>query len=66
VRTILRGRILRVQSNDSPLAFVTLELRGGDKLVAAITRLAFDELGLAADAEVYALVKSVALDERAL
>jgi molybdate transport system ATP-binding protein len=66
VRTILRGRILRVQSNGSPLAFVTLELMGSEKLVAAITRLAFDELGLAVGAEVHALVKSVALDERAL
>lgn len=66
VRTILRGRIVKIDANGGALAFVTLELIGGEKLVAAVTRLALDELGLAGGAEVYALVKSVALDERAL
>jgi molybdate transport system ATP-binding protein len=66
VRTILRGRIVKIDSNGGPLAFVTLELVGGEKLVAAVTRLALDELGLAKGAEAFALVKSVALDERAL
>jgi molybdate transport system ATP-binding protein len=66
VRTILRGRIAKIDVNGSPLAFVTLELAGGDKLVAAVTRLALDELGLAKGSDVFALVKSVALDERAL
>lgn len=66
VRTILRGRIVKIDASESPLAFVRLELVGGDPLVAAVTRLALDELGLAVGAEVFALVKSVALDERAL
>lgn len=66
VRTILRGRIIKIDATESPLAFVTLELVGGEKLVAAVTRLALAELELAAGAEVFALVKSVALDERAL
>ncbi len=66
VRTILRGTIAKIDANGSPLAFVTLELAGGDKLVAAVTRLALDELGLAKGSEVFALVKSVALDERSL
>lgn len=66
VRTILRGRIEKVDANGGALAFVTLALVGGDRLVAAVTRLALDELGLQTGAEVFALVKSVALDERAL
>lgn len=66
MRTILRGRIARIDATESALAFVTLELVGGEKLVAAVTRLALEELGLAIGAEVFALVKSVALDERAL
>jgi len=66
VRTILRGRIAKIDATESPLAFVTLDLVGGEKLVAAVTRLALDELELAAGVGVFALVKSVALDERAL
>jgi molybdate transport system ATP-binding protein len=66
VRTILRGRIAKVDANGGALAFVTLQLPGGEMLVAAVTRLALDELGLAKGAEAFALVKSVALDERAL
>jgi molybdate transport system ATP-binding protein len=66
VRTILRGKIVKIDADDSPLAFVVLELIGGEKLTAAITRLALDELGLAVDDSVFALVKSVALDERGI
>jgi molybdate transport system ATP-binding protein len=66
VRTILRGRIVKIDANDSPLAFVVLELIGGERLTAAITRLALDELGLVVDENVFALVKSVALDERGM
>jgi molybdate transport system ATP-binding protein len=66
VRTILRGRIEKIDATDSALAFVTLTLVGGDRLVSAITRLALDELRLTVGADVFALVKSVALDERGL
>lgn len=62
MRTILSGRIDKIDANGGALAFVTLSLAGGDRLVAAVTRLALDELGLAPGAEVFALVKSVALD----
>lgn len=65
-RTILRGRVTRIDANESPFAFVTVALIGGEPLIAAVTRLAIDELGLAAGANVFALVKSVALDERTL
>jgi molybdate transport system ATP-binding protein len=66
VRTVLRGRVAKIDMNGSPLAFVTLELAGGDRLVAAVTRLALDELGLTQGSDVFALVKAVALDERSL
>jgi len=66
MRTILRGRVAAIDVNSNALAFVTLDLTGGDKLVAAVTRLAVDELALAQGSEVFALVKSVALDERGL
>jgi molybdate transport system ATP-binding protein len=66
VRTILRGRIAKIDATDSPLAFVTLELAGGERLTAAVTRLALDELGLAVGLDIFALVKAVALDERGL
>ncbi|MBI5013010.1 MAG: molybdenum ABC transporter ATP-binding protein [Methylocystis sp.] len=66
VRTILRGRIEKIDATESALAFVTLTPVGGDRLVSAITRLALDELRLTVGADVFALVKSVALDERGL
>jgi len=64
VRTMLRGRLIKIDANDSPFAFATVELVGGERLIAAATRLAMDELGLKAGDDVFALVKSVALDER--
>jgi molybdate transport system ATP-binding protein len=66
MRTILRGRIEKIDATESAHAFVTLRLAGGEALVAAVTRLALAEMKLAVGAEVFALVKSVALDERAL
>ena len=64
VRTILQGRIEKIDAKGGALAFVTLTLAGGDRLVAAVTRLALDTLGLAPGDPVYALVKSVTLDGR--
>ncbi len=66
VRTMLRGRLIKIDANDSPFAFAAVELVGGERLIAAVTRLAMDELGLRVGDEVFALVKAVALDEREL
>ena len=66
LRSALRGRIVAIDANATALAFVTLDLAGGDRLIAAVTRLAIAELGLQVDDEAYALVKSVALDERGM
>jgi len=64
IRTILRGKVSGVAAGKGPLAMVSIELEGGDNLYASLTRLAVDALQIAARAEVYCLVKAVALDER--
>jgi molybdate transport system ATP-binding protein len=43
-----------------------MTLPGGDRLVALATRLAVEELSLRCGDQVFALVKTVALDERAV
>ncbi len=64
VRTLLTGRVLRVETDDGPFALITVELTGGDRLYAYATRLAVDSLGLDTDDRVTALVKAVSIDER--
>lgn len=65
-RTVLVGTIRAIDADDGPTARVDLELRGGDRLVALVTRRAIDDLALDAGDEVFAMVKATALDERAL
>jgi molybdate transport system ATP-binding protein len=64
IRTVLKGRIARVAGGKGPLALATVELPDGETLYASLTRMAADELHLAPGADVFALVKAVALDER--
>jgi molybdate transport system ATP-binding protein len=64
IRTLLRGKVTKIAVTKGPLALASVELVGGDKLFASLTRKAADELHLAPGCEVYALVKAVALDER--
>jgi len=64
VRTSLAGTIARIESGDGPLAAVTIDLLGHGQLVALATRKAIDDLKLADGAQVFALIKTVALDER--
>lgn len=66
LRSQLKGKVAAIDANSSPLAFVTLDLFGGDRLIAAATRLAIAELGLQVGDQAFALVKSVALDERGM
>ncbi len=61
---ILPGRIVEVSTYDGP--FVELRVDAGAVLTARVTRKSFDELGLAAGREVFLLIKTVALDRRAL
>jgi molybdate transport system ATP-binding protein len=65
-RTVLRGTIRAIERDDSPLARVEIALRGQGRLVALVTRHSVDELALDAGDEIFAMVKAVALDDRAL
>jgi molybdate transport system ATP-binding protein len=66
VRTVLEGRVAAIATGAGPSGVVTVELKGGDRLAAHVTRHAIADLGLAAGSEVFALVKSVSIDERGL
>jgi molybdate transport system ATP-binding protein len=66
IRTVLEGKIVAIDEDAGPLAFVQLDMTGGDRLTAAVTRLSVAEMNLMVGGEVFALVKSVALDEREL
>jgi molybdate transport system ATP-binding protein len=63
VRSTLRGRISSIETA-GPLATVEIALEGEGHLFAMATRRALDDLGLEPGRQVFALVKSVALDER--
>jgi molybdate transport system ATP-binding protein len=65
-RTTLAGTVESIESDDGPLAGVAIDLDGHGRLFALATRKAIDELKLARGERVFALVKSVALDERAV
>jgi molybdate transport system ATP-binding protein len=66
VRTILAGTVAAIESENGPLAAVTVDLKGGAHLVALATRMAVDELKLRRGDPVFALIKTVALDERSV
>jgi molybdate transport system ATP-binding protein len=66
VRTTLSGTVAGIDSDDGPIAGVSIALDGQGRLYALATRKAIDELGLALGDRVFALVKTVALDERAV
>jgi molybdate transport system ATP-binding protein len=64
VRTVLEGRVQSVVAGAGPSAIVTVELKGGDRIAAFVTRHAIADLGLAEGRDVFALVKAVSIDER--
>lgn len=64
IRTVLEATVAGIARDSRPLAAVSLALRGGGHLTALATRKAMDELRLSAGDPVFALVKTVALDER--
>ncbi|HMA73783.1 MAG TPA: molybdenum ABC transporter ATP-binding protein [Xanthobacteraceae bacterium] len=66
VRTVLAGTVGQVEKDDGPLAAVTIALKGHGHLVAMTTRMAADELSLKPGDPVFALIKTVALDERSI
>jgi molybdate transport system ATP-binding protein len=64
VRTILSGTIRQINTESDPLAAIVIDLRGQGELVAMATRKAVDQLGLVPGKDIFALIKTVALDER--
>lgn len=66
VRTALAGTVGRIEAGDGPLAIVTVDLAGHGHVLASATRKALAELDLAPGGPVFALIKTVALDEQAV
>ena len=64
VRTALKGQIAAIERDQGPAAAVTVTLAGGQKLAAAATRKAIDEMKLAIGTEVWCLIKAVSIDAR--
>lgn len=64
IRTVLAGTIADVPDGPGPSVTVDVTLNGGGRLAASVTRASVVELGLVPGRPVFALVKSVALDER--
>lgn len=63
VLNVLPGRVSAVAVDDGPYAEVRIAV-GPTALLARVTRLSAEELGLREGREIYALIKSVALDRR--
>jgi molybdate transport system ATP-binding protein len=66
VQTTLAGKIADIETDDGPIAGVSIALDEHGQLFALATRKAIDALGLGKGDRVFALVKTVALDERAV
>ena len=64
VRTLLAGTVGRIVADAGPFAAVAVDLPGGDRLHAYVTRLGLDALGLTVGEPVTALIKGVSIDER--
>ncbi len=67
IRNVLKGRIVEiVQEAETAFAEVLLDIGEGQRLRARITRASVAELALSVGDTVFALVKSVSFDRRAL
>ncbi|MDC7786606.1 molybdenum ABC transporter ATP-binding protein [Rhodoplanes sp. TEM] len=66
VRTVLHGTIARIEADAGPLASIVVDLDGHGHVLASATRKALDELRLAPGHPVFALIKTVALDEQSV
>jgi molybdate transport system ATP-binding protein len=62
---ILEGRIAALGATEGPVVDVRLDLSGAH-LLARVTRMTVDRLGLRPGLPVFAIIKSVALDRRSL
>lgn len=66
IRNALSGTVGALEADDGPFAGVAIDLDGHGHLFALATRKAVDELGLAPGERVFALIKTAALDQRAV
>lgn len=66
VRTVLAGHITAIEHGAGSSAIARVELAGGDRIAASLTRLAVADLGLVEGQEIYALIKAVSIDEQAV
>lgn len=64
IRTVLAGTVAAVPDSQGPSVTIDVALDGGGLLAASVTRAAVADLDLKPGRSVFALVKSVALDER--
>jgi molybdate transport system ATP-binding protein len=64
-QNILRGKVLELRPGDDHGMDVTLDCRG-ETLVASITRRAAEAMALRQGSEVYAIIKSVAIERGGL
>jgi molybdate transport system ATP-binding protein len=62
---VLPGTIAELGPADGPIVDIRIDL-GGEMLLARVTRLTVDRLGLAPGRRVFAIIKSIALDRRSL
>jgi len=67
IRNVLKGRILEIEEEaETAFAEVLVDIGDGQRVRARITRASVVELGLTVGQQVFALVKSVSFDRRAL
>jgi molybdate transport system ATP-binding protein len=65
ILNILPGRVMSIETTAGPVVEVQLSV-GGPTLTARITRRSFEQLGIHAGQELYALVKAVSFDQRSV
>ncbi len=66
IRNALSGTVAGIETDDGAFAGISIALDGHGHLFALTTRKAIDELEIAEGDRVFALIKTVALDERAV
>ena len=66
VRNVLAGTVENIETDGGAFAGVSIALDGHDHLFALATRKAIDELCIGAGDSIFALIKTAALDQRAV
>jgi molybdate transport system ATP-binding protein len=62
---VAEGLVTGILADDGPIAEVRLDC-SGDTLIARVTRLSVDRLGIKLGTPVFALVKTVAIDRKSV